>query len=142
MISTQPIGTKKAIVFVELQNKTVCIINDVPLMEPITPHYVSLGLMKFPDIVKLNMCLLFYDYFNNEKFATLPVSLVSELHNYNTYSASSNQLFITSFRKNLRRFCPTIKGKFFWNNIPQTVKDKPTKRMFRKALYRYHLAQN
>ena len=77
--------------------------------------------MKFFDIVKVNTCLLFYDYFNNNKFATLPVSLVSELHNYNTRSASSNQLFITSFRTNLRRFCPTIIGKFFWNNIPQTV---------------------
>ena len=50
------------------------------------------------------------DYFNNDKFATFPVSLVSELHtcNYNNRSASSNQLFITSFRTNLRRFCPTV----------------------------------
>ena len=85
---------------VKLQNKAVRIINDVPLMEPITPHYVSIGLLKFPDIVKLNMCMLFYDYFSNDKFATLPVSLVSELHNYNTRIASSNQLFITSFRQN------------------------------------------
>ena len=49
---------------VKLQNKAVRLINEVPLMEPITPHYVSLGLLKFPDTVKLNTCLLFYDYFN------------------------------------------------------------------------------
>ena len=42
--------------------------NDVPLMESITPHYTSLGLLKFPDIVKLNTCMLFYDYFHHEKF--------------------------------------------------------------------------
>ena len=98
---------------VKLTNKQVRIIDDVPLMEPITPHYVSLGSLKFPDIVKLNTCLLFYDYFNNDKFATLPVSLVFELHNYNVCSASTNQLFITSFRTNLRRFCPTVIGNFF-----------------------------
>ena len=105
---------------VKLQNKAVRIIN---------PHYLSLGLMKFPDIVELNTCLLFYDHFNNDKFATLLVSLVSELHNYNNRSASSNQLFITSYRTNLRRFCPTKIGKMFSNNIPPTDKDKPTKRM-------------
>ena len=61
-------------------------------MEPITPHYLSLHLLKFPDIVKLNTCMLFYDYFHHEKFPNIPVSLVSELHNYNTRSASSNQI--------------------------------------------------
>ena len=79
-------------------------------------HYTtlcSLDLLKFPDIVRLNTCLLFYDYFNNDKLSTLSVSLVSDLHNYNTRSASSNQLFITSFRTNLRRFCPTVIGIFF-----------------------------
>ena len=53
---------------VKLQNKAVRVINDVPLMESITPHYTSLGLLKFPDIVKLNTCMLFYDYFHHEKF--------------------------------------------------------------------------
>ena len=69
---------------VKLQNKAVRVINDVPLMEPITPHYLSLHLLKFPDIVKLNTCMLFYDYLYHEKFPNIPVSLVSELHNYNT----------------------------------------------------------
>ena len=77
---------------VTLQNKAVCLINEVPSMEPITPHYASLGLLKHPDIAKLNTCLLLYDYINNEKFPILPVSLVSELHNYSTHSASSYQL--------------------------------------------------
>ena len=46
-------------------------------MEPITPHYVSLSLLQFPDIVKLNTCMLFCDYFHLEKFPDIPVSLVS-----------------------------------------------------------------
>ena len=38
---------------VGLQNKVVRIINNVPLHDHITPHYVNLGLIKLPDIVKL-----------------------------------------------------------------------------------------
>ena len=52
--------------------------------------------------------MLFYDYFHHEKFPNIPVSLVSELHNYSTRSASSNQVAIPLFRTNLRRFCPSI----------------------------------
>ena len=107
----------------------------------LTPHYLSLHLLKFPDIVKLNTCMLFYDYFHHEKFRNISVSLVSELHNYNTHSASSNQIFIPSFRTNLKRFCPTIIGCFFWNHIPHFIRDKPSKKIFRKALLRWYLAQ-
>ena len=126
---------------VKLQNKAVRVINDVPLMESITPHYTSLGLLKFPDIVKLNTCMLFYDYFHHEKFPNIPVSLVSELHNYSTRSASSNQVAIPLFRTNLRRFCPSTIGSFFWNVIPQSIRDKLSKKMFKKALLRWYLAQ-
>ena len=119
----------------------VRVINDVPLMESTTPHYTSLGLLKFPDIVKLNTCMLFYDYFHHEKFPNIPVSLVSELHNYSTRSASSNQVAIPLFRTNLRRFCPSTIGSFFWNVIPQSIRDKLSKKMFKKALLRWYLAQ-
>ena len=119
----------------------VRVINDVPLMESITPHYTSLSLLKFPDIVKLNTCMLFYDYFHHEKFPNIPVSLVSELHNYSTRSASSNQVAIPLFRTNLRRFCPSTIGSFFWNVIPQSIRDKLSKKMFKKALLRWYLAQ-
>ena len=83
---------------VKSQNKTVSVINDVPLMESITAHYTFLSLRKFPDIVKLNTCLLFqYDYIHHVKFPNIPVSLVPELHNYSTRSTSSNQVAIPHF---------------------------------------------
>ena len=97
--------------------------------------------MKFPDIVKLNTCIHFYDYFHHEKFLNIPVLLVSELHNYSTRSASFNQVTILLFQTYLRRFCPSIIGSFFWNDIPQSIRDKPSKKMFRKALLRWYLAQ-
>ena len=104
-------------------------------MESITPHYTSLGLLKLPDIVKLNTCILCYDYFHHEKFPNMPVSLVSELDNYSTHSASSNQVAIPSFRTNLRRFCPNIIGNFFWNDIPQFIRDKTSKKNVQKSTF-------
>ena len=108
-------------------------------MESITPHYVSLGLLKF--LILLNWTHVCFFMIISTMKSFLPVSLVSELHNYSTRSASSNQVVIPSFRTNLRRFCPSIIGSFFWNDIPQFIWDKPTKKMFRKALSRWYLAQ-
>ena len=52
---------------VRLQNKVVRIIDiiNVPLRDHITLHHVNLGLIKFPDIVKLYTCQLFYDHLTN-----------------------------------------------------------------------------
>ena len=63
---------------VKSQNKSVRIINDVPLMKPITPHYVALRLLKLPDIDKLSMCLLFYEYFNEDRVPSFSLTLRSE----------------------------------------------------------------
>ena len=77
-------------------------------MEPITPHYVTLHLLKLPDIVKLNTCLLFCEYLNNDKIPSFSLTSCSEQHTYYTRSALSDQLVIEPFRTNLRRFCPSI----------------------------------
>ena len=39
------------------------------------------GLLKFPDIVKLNTCMLVYDYFHHEKSFLIYLFSLSELHN-------------------------------------------------------------
>ena len=41
-------------------------------MEPTTPHYLSLRLLKFSDVVKLIACMLFYDYFHLSYTITIP----------------------------------------------------------------------
>ena len=78
----------------------------------------------------------FYDYFHHEKFPNISVSMVSELHNYSTRIASSNQdAAIPSFRTNLQRFCPSIIGSFFWNDIPQFIRDKPSRKCSEKHYF-------
>ena len=62
---------------------------------------VLIGFFKFPDIVELKTCLLFYDYFYNEKFPNLPVSLAVEVNNYNARNASSDQKALSLPQTNL-----------------------------------------
>ena len=126
---------------VRLQNKVVRIMNDVPLRDHITPHYVSLGLIKLPDIVKLYTCQLFYDHLIDNKPSNLNLSLVSEQHNYATRSASLQHLNPESFRINIRKFCPTILGCYYWNDIPLSIRNQPTRKLFKKALHQYYFAQ-
>ena len=126
---------------VRLQNKVVRIMNDVPLRDHITPHYVNLGLIKLPDIVKLYTCQLFYDHLIDNKPSNLNLSLVSEQHNYATRSASLQHLNPESFRINIRQFCPTILGCYYWNDFPLSIRNQPTRKLFKKALHQYYFAQ-
>ena len=125
---------------VRLQNKAVRIINDVPLQDHITPHYIDLGLLKLPDIVKLHTCLLFYDILHDNKPSNLNLSFISEQHNYHTRNASSQRLQICPFRINIRKFCPSAIGTYYWNDIPQFIRNKSSKQLFKCALQQYYFA--
>ena len=119
----------------KLQNKAIRIINDVPRLKPITPHYASLGLLKFLGIVKLNACLLFYDHFNGDKFYNLPIASLSELYDH-------NKLAIPSFRIYSRRFCATIIGRYFWNSTPQFIRFKRTRKQFEESIGLFSIYPN
>ena len=100
----------------------------------ITPYYVHLGLLKFRDIVKIYNCLFLYDYVSDNKPCNFPLFLVSEQHNYFTRSASAQQLHIPHSRINIRKFCPTVIGKYYWNDLPLSIRNKSSKILFKKAL--------
>ena len=112
-------------------------INDIPFMEPITPHYVAPRLLKLPDIVKLSTCLLFYEYFNDDKILSFSLTLRAEQHSYHVRSALSDHLVIESSRTKLRRFSRSINGKYFWNNIPLSISQKSSKKEFKCGLTSY-----
>ena len=56
----------------------------VILMDNITPHYVNLGILKFPDIVKLHTCLFFFDLLCDSEPSNFIIPLLSEQHSYTT----------------------------------------------------------
>ena len=102
---------------------------------------VDLGLLKLPDIVKLHTCLLFYDILHDNKPSNLNLSFISEQHNYHTRNASSQRLQICPFRINIRKFCPSVIGTYYWNDIPQSIRNKSSKQLFKYALQQYYFAQ-
>ena len=67
---------------VKLQNKVIRIINNVPIRDHVTHHYVGLGLIKLPDIFKLSTYKLFYDHILEKKSSNFALSFVSEIHDY------------------------------------------------------------
>ena len=104
-----------------------------PLEEP-WPHKASWHLLNY-------MCQLFYDHLINKKSSNLNLSLVSEQHNYAIRSVSLQHLNPESFRINIRKFCPTIIGCYYWNDIPISIRSRPTNKLFKKALRQFYLAQ-
>ena len=42
---------------------------------------------------------------------------------------------------NIRRFCPTFIGKYYWNGLPLSIRNKSSKILFKKAHKKYYLAQ-
>ena len=115
--------------------------NDFPLRDHITPHYVQLSLLKFRDIIKIYNCLFLYYYVSDNKPCNFSLFLVSEQHNYCTRSASAQQLHISHSRINIRKFCPTVIGKYYWNDLPLSIRNNSSKILFKKALKKYYLAQ-
>ena len=125
---------------VKLQNKAVRVINNVPLMESITPHYSSLGFLKFP-IVKLNRSMLFYDYFHHDKFPNLPVSLVSQLIITVPVVDHPTKLQYLDFELILGEFAPALMKVSFGIIFRNPLETNHLKNMSGKALLRWYLAQ-
>jgi len=126
---------------VRLQNKVFRIINNVPLRDPITPHYVNLGRIKLPAIVKLYTCQLLYYYLIDEKPSNYTLSLVSEQHNYVTRSGSLQHLNPGFSGINIRKFSPTVIGCYCWNDLPLSIGNLATRKRFKKTLFQYYFAQ-
>ena len=71
----------------------------------------------------------------------ISTTLVSEQHNYSTRTATSLQLFLPYSRTNIRKFCPTVIGKYFWNDLPFSIRNISSKILFKKAVFKYYFAQ-
>ena len=115
-----------------LQIKVARIINHVPLRDHITPHYVNLGLIKLPDIVKLCTFQPVYDHLIYKTFSNLILSLISEQHHYATRSVSLQHLNPKYFRIDTRKVCPITIGGYYWNDIRLSIRNKPTRKLFKK----------
>ena len=125
---------------IRLQNKFIRVICDVPWLERITPYYAQLSILKPPDIVKLHTCLHMFDLINGTK-NNFDFDLISDCHNYSTRSSSQLNFYVEPFRINMRKFSPSVIGKYYWNDLPLEIKSICTRDEFKKTLVSYYLNQ-
>ena len=97
--------------------------------------------MKFPDVVKLHTCLLYFDFLHDHKPSNFVIPLLSEQHSYTTRNVSSQQLYIPFYRTNIRKFSPTIIGRYFWNDLPLSIRSRHSKKLFKCSLFNHYLSQ-
>ena len=63
------------------------------------------------------------------------IIMPQDLLNFNTSASISIELII------IRKFSPTIIGKYYWNNIPLSIRLKSSKHSFKQSLFCYYFAQ-
>lgn len=54
-----------------------------------------------------------------------------EQHHYST-PRTSKHFFLSKTKTNIRKFCPTVIGKYYWNDLPFAVSTLPTTILFKK----------
>ena len=120
---------------VKLQNEAIRIINNVPIRDHVISYYVGLGLIKLPDMIKLSTCQSFYDHVVDKKSSNFALSFVYETHDYVIRSTSLQHMNLSPFRINIRKFFPTVLGCYYWNDILISIREKPTEKIFKRALF-------
>ena len=89
----------------------------------------------------MSACQLFYDHIVDKiKSANFSLSLVSEIHDYDT-STYLQHLITCTFRIDIRRFCSTVIGCYYWDDIPISMRRKPSRKHFKSAVFRYDFSQ-
>ena len=89
----------------------------------------------------VHTCLIFYDHLCDAKPSNFRIPLLSDQHSYTTRKVSSDQLYIPFFRTNIKKFCPTIIGRYFWNDLPASIRSRPTKKLFKNVVFKLYLSQ-
>ena len=107
------------------------------------PHLFASYLIKINDRgAKVNKYVSFYGHIVDEKSSNFSLSFVSQIHDYDTKSTYLQHLNTCTFRINIRRFCPTVIGCYYWNDIPISMWEKPTRKLFLRAVFMYHFSQH
>ena len=89
----------------------------------------------------MSACQLFYDHIVDKiKSANFSLSLVSEIHDYDT-STYLQHLITCTFRISIRRSCSTVIGCYYWDDIPISMRRKPSRKHFKSAVFTYDFSQ-
>ena len=100
------------------------------------PLFAELKILRFNDLYKFNLCKFMYKYMNNALPSCFSscFTLTSNVHSYNTRSASRKNLFVHFTRTSLNRTSLVHIGIASWNSLTDTLKASPTLSTFAKRL--------
>ena len=110
-----------------LQKRAIRIIANHPYLAHTNPLFKSSNIIKFFDLVKLELASYMFKNHNDPSFDRL-------LHNYNT--RFRNNLIppnhdLTLFKRSIQ-----YNGPHIWNSVPNQIKNKQHLKSFRSALKR------
>ena len=122
---------------VKLQNKTIRVLNNVPITDNITPHYVNLSILKFPDTVKLTFTsslissiisdhpILQHHFYHN---------IIAILH---VMSLQNNYIF--PFQNKHHKFLSHNYWTLFLERSSLSIHFKSTKKLLKNSLFIHYL---
>lgn len=99
-------------------------------------------ILVFHNFLKLLDYILVFSFMTvsitlNRQNFTIP--LISEQQDYSAWRSFTELLQIPPFQINIPKFCPTIIGQYFYNDIPLSIQTKPNKKHFKKDLFQLYL---
>jgi len=125
---------------IKQQNKAICIINKNKSTSLVDPLYAASKVLKFHDVVKLEMLKLMYDYNNS----SLPEPLMNifkdnkTIHNYNTRHANDPHLKTYHYKIASESFLH--RAPYLWSKLGHDIVTSKSKSSFVKKIKKSILA--
>ena len=115
-----------------LQKRAVRIISKAGHRDHTANLFANLTLLRFKDLYYLNLGKFMYKYMIN----ALPscfnscFMLTSNIHSYNTRSASKQNIYVCYSRTSLFKNSLIQRGVNYWNSLSESIKTSPSQAIF------------
>ena len=119
-----------------MQKTILKIILNKPRRTESTPLFRELGFLKLEDIYLLKIGQMMHKI-KNLTVGENNLTMIKEIHDYNTRQSKSNNYYINSVSTKLGGKCFSSKGPELWNKIPKNIRQLPLNSF--KAKFKKHL---
>ena len=119
-----------------LQKRAVRIISNAGHRDHTANLFANLKLLRFKDLYYLNLGKVMYKYMNNALPSCFSscFTLTSNIHSYNTRSASKKHIPVCYSRTSLFKNSLIQRGANYWNSLSESIQTSPSQAIFVKKL--------
>ena len=100
--------------------RTIC---SKPKLEPSSPLFYQLKMLKLNDIYRLQISKLMYQLKSQRSFGENSLIKVSEIHNHNTRIANNHNYYIPHKRTDIGKRSFSFQGPKIWLEVPPGMKE-------------------